>query len=62
MATFREYMAEQAAEAKQKISAAKAVTGGMNSADVQELFRLQDIVRLNELATAAPFGSANHGN
>lgn len=62
MATFREYMAEQAEAARQAISAAKKVTGGMSSTDVQELFRLQDVVYLNELATAAQFWSANRGN
>ena len=45
--TFREYMEKQAKEAKEKIAIAKGTKGGLNSVEIQELFRLDDIIRLN---------------
>ena len=50
--TFREYMAQQASEAQIKLDAAKQVKGGISSTEVQELFRLSDIIQLNNSATA----------
>lgn len=54
MATFREYMADQAKEAQVKIEQLKPLA--KNSEDLKKLFDLAEIVYLNKLATAQHFG------